>query len=185
MTFLNSLFGKSRNHVRPQGWHASDNSVKPSPARPAAKRAEAASEHPAPGTQIAYDPDLVQRLKADHKQLLELFGKISAAFAQNNLPLTAQFLDDFRSRIQAHLLTENIRFYIYLEHSLTSDMASSALVHEFRQEMDGIGQAMLEFLNKYKEIATRPDFAIPFGKVLVDRIKREEDTLYPLYFRVY
>jgi regulator of sigma D len=85
-----------------------------------------------------------------------------------------------------------VKIAIYLEHSLTSDMASSALVHEFRQEMNGIGQAMLEFLNKYKEIATRPDFAVPFGKdlesvgkVLVDRIKREEDTLYPLYFRVY
>jgi regulator of sigma D len=124
--------------------------------------------------------------------LLEVFGMISTAFSKNDLPLTAKFLDDFRGKIQAHLLTENIRFYIYLEHSLTNDTASSAMVHDFRQEMDEIGKAVLAFLMKYREIATRPDYAIPFskdleqiGKVLVDRIRREEDTLYPLYFRVY
>jgi len=66
------------------------------------------------------------------------------------------------------------------------------MVHNFRQKMDVIGKAALAFLDKYQEIGTRPDFFIPFkkdleniGKVLVDRIRREEETLYPLYFRVY
>jgi len=146
----------------------------------------------APGTQIAYSPDLIPQLKTEHQQLLEIFGKINAAFAKNDLPLTARFLEDFRREIQSHLLTENIRFYIYLEHSLVQHMESLSLMHEFRQEMNAIGKAVLSFLNKYKDIGSRPDFALPFsrdledvGKILVDRIKREEETLYPLYFPVY
>lgn len=199
MVSFNFLFRNKANQASPHGARVFDGAhrahqTRPVPAQAAAPAAQepADAAHVAPRTQIAYDPDLVQRLKADHQQLLELFGKISAAFANNELPLTAELLDDFRHQIQAHLLTENIRFYIYLEHSLTSDMASAALVHNFRQEMDDIGKAVLAFLVKYKEIATRPDFSVPFGKdleqigkVLADRVKREEDTLYPLYFPVY
>jgi len=146
----------------------------------------------APGTQIAYSADLIAQLTAEHQRLLELFALIKKAFAEKDLPATARCLDQFRSAIQAHLLTENIRIYIYLEHSLTHDPESAALVRGFRHEMDKIGRAVLSFLNKYSDIGTRPDLAIPFGndldvvdEVLVDRIRREEGTLYPLYFRVY
>jgi len=146
----------------------------------------------APGTQISYNIDLIPQLRAEHQQLLKLFAMINKAFAGNDLVLTAKYLEDFRRGIQSHLLTENIRFYIYLEHSLGQDTESLGLMRDFRQEMDTIGKAVLTFLGKYKDIATRPDFSIPFakdledvGKVLVDRIKREEETLYPLYFPVY
>jgi len=50
----------------------------------------------APGTQIAYSPDLIAQLKAEHQQLLNIFGMIGAAFSANDLPLTARLLDNFR-----------------------------------------------------------------------------------------
>jgi regulator of sigma D len=106
--------------------------------------------------------------------------------------LTAKHLKDFRHGIQSHLLVENVRFYIYLEHSLQQDPESLSMVHGFRQEMDSIGKAVLAFLNKYKDIDTHSDFAVPFGKdleevgaILIARIKREEETLYPLYLQTY
>jgi hypothetical protein len=58
--------------------------------------------------------------------------------------------------------------------------------------MDGIGKAVLAFLSKYRDLDTQPNLAVSFrsdldavGKVLVERIEREESTLYPLYLPAY
>lgn len=146
----------------------------------------------APGTHIAYHPNLIGQLQADHQKLLGIFGNIQAAFSQGNLVGTAKLLEEFRGTIQGHLLTENVKLYIYLEHALRQDEESHHLVHDFRHEMDGIGKVVLAFLGKYKEIANQPGLAAAFGPeleqigaALVARIKREEETLYPLYLPAY
>jgi hypothetical protein len=61
-------------------------------------------------------------------------------------------------------------------------------MHEFRHEMDGIGRVVVGFLTKYREIGIHPELAGEFskdftaiGEALVGRIRREEDTLYPMY----
>ena len=143
-------------------------------------------------TQIAYNPDLVPQLKAEHQHLLELFGMVMTAFSQNDLPSTVKLLGDFRRKLHGHRLTENIRFYIYLEHSLAEDREKLFIAYSFRQEMEEIGKVMHAFVHKYKEIATHPDAFTSFGqeldnigKVLVNRIQREEKILYPLYFQTY
>ncbi|MDQ3060608.1 MAG: hemerythrin domain-containing protein [Pseudomonadota bacterium] len=146
----------------------------------------------APGTHIGYNPDLVPHLHADHVMLAEIFTAIGAAFHANDLAATVRHMNHFRMAIQAHLLSENVRLYIYLEHALARDAASHALIHEFRHEMDGIGKAVLTFLGKYRDLDTQPNLAVSFGndlaavgKVLVERIEREESTLYPLYLPAY
>lgn len=146
----------------------------------------------APGTHIGYNPDLVPHLHADHVMLGEIFIAIDNAFKAGDLATTVRHMNHFRVAIQAHLLTENVRLYIYLEHALAHDAASHALIHEFRHEMDGIGKAVLAFLSKYRELDTQPNLAVSFGsdlkaigKVLVERIEREEATLYPLYLPAY
>ncbi|NMM27515.1 MAG: hypothetical protein HHJ12_09595 [Glaciimonas sp.] len=90
------------------------------------------------------------------------------------------------------MLTESVRLYIYLEHALAQDAESHALIHELRHEMEGIGKAVLEFLGKYHQLAVQPNLVASFGndlsavgKVLVERIQREESTLYPLYLPAY
>ena len=146
----------------------------------------------APGTNIRFSPDLVAHLEADHQKLLQIFTDIGNSFTATDLPATVHHLEDFRGAIQAHLLTENVRLYIYLEHALAQDAESHALIHEFRLEMAGIGKAVLAFLGKYKELAAQPNLATSFGadlsavgKVLMERIQREESTLYPLYLPAY
>jgi len=141
---------------------------------------------------IAYNPELVPRLQQEHGRLLALFGEISRVFQANDLTATAARLEDFRGAVLDHLMTENIRFYIYLEHSLRQDPDSFELMHGFRHEMDGIGKAVLAFLSKYKDIGTQANLAVSFGSdlqqvgdVLVNRIRREEETLYPLYMPAY
>lgn len=151
-----------------------------------------AAEPRAPGTQIAYNADLVGQLKAEHQKLLGIFAAIKGAFERGDNSETARQLEEFRSAIQGHLLLENVRLYIYLEHALAQDAESHTLVRAFRHEMDGIGRAVLDFLGKYKGIGSQPNLAASFGgeldrigEVLVARIRREEETLYPLYLPAY
>jgi hypothetical protein len=54
--------------------------------------------------------------------------------------------------------------------------------------MDAIGKAVVHFLEQYRELETHPHLLQTFitdldaiGKVLVKRIRNEEEILYPLY----
>lgn len=142
----------------------------------------------APGTEIRYSPELVGQLQTDHQSLLELYGKIDNAFKEKRYNEVSSMLGDFKSGLNAHLLTENVRLYIYLDRSLAHDPTSSDLIRGFRKEMDDIAKVALGFLKKYETIGVDEDLANHFandfatiGKVLVERIQKEENTLYPLY----
>lgn len=146
------------------------------------------AESSAPGTNIHYHPELIGKLTSDHQALLKLFGQTSEAAGRGEVAAAALHLEEFRIALQSHLLTENIRLYVYLEHALAGDAQSHALIHDFRHEMDGIGKVVVGFLSKYRDLAAHPELAGEFskelaavGKVLVQRIRREEETLYPLY----
>ncbi len=159
------------------------------------KAAEAAVQQEpttAPGTTIRYSPDLVESLEADHKKLLGLYGKIQKAFDAKQFEEVSSMLKSFKSGLNAHLLTENVRLYIYLDHSLSEDPLNSELIHGFRREMDDIAKVALGFLTKYETIGVDEHLAPYFmkdfatiGEVLVERIEREESTLYPLYMPSY
>ena len=148
--------------------------------------------HTAPGTQIRFSPDLVDSLKDDHQSLLGLYGEINTAFNEKRYDDVSSQLLTFKSGLNAHLLTENVRLYIYLQHALSSDPSSSELIHGFRKEMDEIAKVAIGFLRKYEAIGVDEDLAAHFaadfatiGKVLVERIEKEENTLYPLYMPSY
>lgn len=146
----------------------------------------------APGTQIRYSPDLIASLQNDHQTLLNLYGEINTAFAEKRYADVSAMLTTFRGGLNAHLLTENVRLYIYLDRSLAGDATSHELIHGFRKEMDDIAKVALGFLRKYEAIGVDEDLAGHFatdfatiGKVLVERIQKEENTLYPLYMPNY
>ncbi|RLJ67853.1 hemerythrin domain-containing protein [Sulfurisoma sediminicola] len=151
----------------------------------------AASARPqasAPGTGIRHDPRLIEALKEDHRLLLDIYTAIDAARRTEDLLSVQTRLGQFRMVLQDHLLKENVRLYVYLEHVLRGDSVSHELMHEFRHEMDGIGRVVVGFLSKYREIGIHPELAAEFatdfaaiGQALVARIRREEDTLYPMY----
>jgi len=146
----------------------------------------------APGTEIRYHPELIGQLVGDHRKLLGIYGEIQAAFDAGDYPQVSELLDALRSALQGHLLTENVRLYIYLDRCLARDEASAELIHGFRREMDGIGRVAMNFLKKYEAIGVDKELAVPFakdfatiGKVLGERIQKEEQVLYPLYMPSY
>lgn len=142
----------------------------------------------APGTHIGHDPALIPALKEDHRKLLTLFQGIIATSAGGDLANAQKLLAQFQTQLMDHLLKENVRLYVYLEHVLTNDPVSHEMMHGFRHEMDGIGRVVVAFLQKYRNIAAHPELAGALqqdlrgiGEALVGRIKREEDLLYPMY----
>lgn len=156
---------------------------------PSAKQEEF---HTAPGTQIHYSPDLIDSLQHDHKNLLNLYGQIDTAFKEQRYEDVSAMLDELKSALNAHLLKENVRLYIYLDHSLAHDPTNSDLIRGFRKEMDDIAKVAIGFLKKYETIGVDEQLASYFsadfatiGKVLVERIQKEEDVLYPLYLPSY
>ncbi len=146
----------------------------------------------APGTEIRYAPDLIDSLKGDHQALLILYGEIQEAFDQKDYPAVSEKLETFKSGLQSHLLTENVRLYIYLDRCLASDESNNELIRDFRREMDEIAKVAMKFLNKYSAIGVDEELAAHFaqdfatiGTVLGERIEKEETVLYPLYLPSY
>ncbi|MBV2263937.1 MAG: hemerythrin domain-containing protein [Thauera sp.] len=181
MFLLDWLFGKHQGKAE---------AARPSAAAPAPEPAHSMedSESFAPGTSIRYSAGLVERLVRDHHLMLERFGAIREAAHAGRFDEVVPLLERFRVDLHAHLLVENVRLYVYLEHTLADDPVSHALMHEFRHDMDEIGKKVIAFLARYVRLGEDPALATSFaadlervGAVLVDRIQREEDTLYPLY----
>ncbi len=165
MFFFDKLFGSSKTPKAP-----------PPPANPAA------------GTRVQYQPDLIDTFKQEHAKLLKLFSTIHTFAEHGDVKRTSEYLLDFRFALQGHLLTENVRLYVYLERKLANDPSSYELIHSFRHEMDRIGHDVVHFLEQYRELEAHPHLLPAFitdldaiGKVLVKRIKNEEEILYPLY----
>ena len=158
---------------------------------PGARRLQVRPMRPRTGAvHIPYDTHLVDRLDIEHQRLLALFTDISTSFAAGDVTHAAAGLRKFTSDIQAHLLTENIGLYVYLEDVLTDHdgQKSRSRVYNIHHAMDAIGQAVLDFLNKYRLLDKKPELQATFGAdlaaigaALVERIKLEETTLYPQY----
>lgn len=141
-----------------------------------------------PDTGIAYDVALVPKLKADHQQLLSMFGKISQIAADGKFDELPGLLKKFKLALQTHLVTENVRFYVYVQQRQASDPGASSLIADLRKEMNGIASAAVQFINRYETAVFTQDVATEFrkdlaniGDVLVQRINTEETSLYTLY----
>lgn len=142
----------------------------------------------APGTEIRFNPNLIEKLTSDHQKLLGIFGEINAAFSAANYSLVKTKLQEFKRGFMDHILVENVSLYVYMKNSLDGDDMNMDLVKGFRSEMDEIGKVVRAFIMKYETIGVDEDLAASFGtdlsgigEALVARIEREEGTLYPLY----
>lgn len=159
--------------------------VTPPPASPRDYR-------PAPRTAIRYSPELIDNLKSDHKDLLALYTAIKADFEQQEYTKVVEKLADLRTALTSHLLTENVRLYVYLDRQFSTDEINSELIRSFRREIDGISRIAMNFLEKYEELGVDADLAARFSeelatisKVLSKRIAKEEQVLYALYLPEY
>jgi hypothetical protein len=135
-----------------------------------------------------YDSALVDALKRDHGELVRMYtdiGRLPERGRWNEIP--AQLVA-FKSRLEAHLLAENVRFYNYVEYTLRDDSEDLMLIRSFRREMNTIARGVIDFVKKYQhgvfDERARKSFLEDYqgvGALLTQRIEREEGSLYPLY----
>ncbi len=167
MGFFSSLFGKGSRKVA---------------------QIATPSAPPAPGG-VGYDARLLDTLLNHHAQLGALYQQMADEARTGNSAEVHRLLTSFKTSLQSHVLTENVRFYTYLEKALSSDSDNAATMHEFRREMNGIARQVVDFTNSW----SNADLGIPelrerflaehaaVGKRLEQRLNSEETSLYPLY----
>jgi len=151
-------------------------------ARPAAPQPQA------PGTRIGYDPLLLDQLRRDHRKLLDLFAVTQALLSSRDYAGVQRKLGEFRVALQDHLLTANTKLYIYVSRQLADDPVYSALVNTVRRDMLDNSRQIMEFLRTYSGMRLDDQSGQMFqtelmsiGEALMQRIEREESSLFPLY----
>lgn len=137
---------------------------------------------------IGYDPKLVDSLLRDHAELGRIFANIGEARKNGSFDDVRSLLVQFKTRLEAHVLTENVRFYNYLAQTLGGDPESASTMHSFRRDMNGIARSVVEFVRKYQSSKFTPEeqrqFASDYatvGGILEQRLDSEENSLYPMY----
>lgn len=135
-----------------------------------------------------YDAQLVPQLVHEHRELLHAYEQIGLLPERDRWDLLPAQLLGFKSQLEAHLLAENVRFYNYVEFTLRDDEENFNLIRDFRREMNSIARGVIDFVKKYQHPLTnsseRGAFLADYrhvGTLLVQRIEREEGSLYPLY----
>ncbi len=120
--------------------------------------------------------------------MVKVYGQIGAALKNSKYDEIVNLFITFSSKLRSHMLKENLKLYVYLSHAMVYDEESLVLITELRSEMNRIGRTVNSFLTQYSDLPWTDDKKITFpnefksiGEVLVDRIQREESTLYSLY----
>jgi hemerythrin-like domain-containing protein len=138
---------------------------------------------------IRHDPALLESLLHDHIELNAIYQRIGKLRQDGHYDEIRAELVNFKTRLEAHILTENVRFYTYLEQSLSDDAHNAEMMRDFRREMNTIARAVVAFVKKYQAAGTfdpslQAEFARDYqsvGELLKQRLGREESSLYPLY----
>lgn len=137
---------------------------------------------------IAYDAALVDTLKDDHQQLLQVFTDIRQAGNEGRFAHLAQLLEQFKLALLNHVALENVKFYVYMQNHAGMDAATLGFIAGVRKEMNGIARTVGKFVDAH--LASVPSYAtLPrfneelhqVGEVLAKRIELEETQLYSLY----
>src|SRR5690606_8231310 len=140
------------------------------------------------GRTIRYEPGVVDGLKDGHQVLVAVYTGRGRRDAAGDFHGVDAALQEFKIRLEAHLLTENVRFYVYVEQSMADDEVNYELIRGFRKEMNSIARAVVEFVRRYRQQPVGPATQAQFirehgevGRLLAQRIAREESELYVLY----
>lgn len=137
---------------------------------------------------ISYDPNLVTKLKDDHKEMIVIYSRLLKDAQTAQIDSIRDDLVLFRRIFQGHILMESVRFYVYLDRLLAHHESVRDEARAVRKDMNGIAKAVADFIHNWMTIPitvqTLPLFIEQLqgiGAALVARVELEESTLYTLY----
>jgi len=128
---------------------------------------------------------LVSKLKNEHALLVQTLAdvqKLGIGTAEGKAKLMAA-----KTALLAHLNLEDSQLYPTLRRAAEADGALKTTLDIFARDMDGISKAALGFFDKYANGGSGTEFGKDYGLLhaaLAQRIRKEENTLYPEYDRI-
>lgn len=135
-----------------------------------------------------YDPNLLALFEEQHCEIRRLFDELQRAAHDGNRALLKERFAEFSSLLQGHMIEENLRLYTYLSKAYKDRPQESELIDELRSEMGSIGNTLIQFMATYAKVEWTDNelqaFIEELGEInsmLLERVGREEEKLYPLY----
>ncbi|MBM3315195.1 hemerythrin domain-containing protein [candidate division WOR-3 bacterium] len=127
--------------------------------------------------------DLIGRLSAEHTELEQALAGIRAR--QFKTPEGRERLHRVRDLLRSHFQTEHDELYPPLQQAVTSDERLAGQLRRFSEDLEIVSGLADDFVRKYEGgISHLIEFATDHGAlmtILRIRLKREEETLFPLY----
>jgi regulator of sigma D len=146
----------------------------------------------APGTNIVFDPLLIRRLQSDHQRMLGIFTQTQMLLTTHVYEGVKRKLGELRITLQDHLMTANVKLYVYISRFLSNDEEKAAMLNDYRRNMQSNSSQIMDFLRTYSSVKLDDAVAKTFqvellviGSALVQRIELEQSTLFPLYRNSY
>lgn len=141
-----------------------------------------------PGTNIPFNPQLIEQFTQEHKQLLKLFSIILQSGQDKKLSRLNTALVQFQTLYNKHVLDEYSKLYTSLDASYKNNRKKQEVIRRFRSEMRDMGQLMREFFEMWRKIPIHQNNLQQFlsdarivGNKFMRRINQEERELYDLY----
>ncbi len=137
---------------------------------------------------IRFRPELVEKLINDHREIVVIYSEMNDLFAKKDYGQIGLKVNEFKRKLQGHVIVENVQFYTYLENKLRHDPTNLEFIRDVRKEMNGIAHAVVQFARKYEKVGFSAQVIEEFSKdlagigdVLTQRVEMEESQLYSLY----
>jgi len=137
-----------------------------------------------------YNYKLIENLETEHGALLETYKLLMRSANERDYESISGFLNEFCMSLTEHLKHEDNELYLFLDfnYSEAKFHQEQSVLKDFRSEMKNITVELESIIHQSPNIPvsdkTVEGFILEFnelGKILVDRIHREETDLYPLY----
>ena len=137
---------------------------------------------------IPYKQNLIPELRRENRVILAAIELLMARIKESDVQTVRRLLVDMKRILTDHFIKENVSLYVYIKALYNHDEEKQAQLRELRIEMSGVQSLLFRFLNSYLNKDLIAVDLIPLGKelavigeVLVNRIRHEEQQLYPLY----
>lgn len=137
-----------------------------------------------------YNYKLIETLENEHKELLRVYRSLMQSTEERQYKLIPLQIKEFCMCLTEHLRHEDSELYIYLDyyHLKRNKLEEQEVLKDFRSEMKEITIELESMLHQSPNLPvtdkTLKGFLLEFkaiGNILMNRIRREESVLYPLY----
>lgn len=133
--------------------------------------------------------NIISVLTAEHRAMLGLYHDIRDAVAARKYSAVRKLATQLHDQLHNHLSVEHLKLYTELRRRLENrDEEKLRMIHDLQREMYSIGRGAVDFIRQAHTLelndANAPQFRTDLegvGGVLVQRIRKEEEELYPLY----